>query len=96
METNAYERLMTYDERRLFSHIGRWGSEGYPIRKLGRKWDWHFTERVTSPTLYTTKREAVAAFERFLAVLYSCHHHEVATTGDFKHWYECRDQEKTS
>jgi len=51
-------------------HIRRWGSAGYPVRKLGRHW---FHERMFGaggcPTPFKTKREAVAHVELYLSIL---------------------------
>jgi len=57
---------LTEDERRALTHDSRWGSDGNPIIKLGRKWAYEWGGR-TSP-LYTTKREAVEAWEIQLAI----------------------------
>lgn len=55
---------LTDDEAALLTHITRWGSDGYPIEKLGRKWVWRQWRGVKgSPVLYKTKKEAVAVFE---------------------------------
>ena len=57
-------------ERRLHQHVTMFGSAGYPIRKVGRSWHWEDSFGVPgAPTVYKTKREAVAAFERFLDIL---------------------------
>lgn len=51
-------------------HMSRWGSDGYPVRKIGRSWQWvAFCGVKGAPTVYKTKRECVAAVEAFLAVL---------------------------
>ena len=63
-------RGISEDERALLTHISMWGSDGYPIRKLGRKWAWGpFRSVEGPPVLYRTKREAVASFEAFHRVL---------------------------
>lgn len=61
-------RRVTDDERRLLTHVSLFGSDGYPIRKLGRKWAIEHAA-VRFPVLFATKREAVAAFEGFLDIL---------------------------
>lgn len=59
-------RGITPDEKHLLGHISRWGSDGYPIKKAGRKWTWGpFLSVNGPPVCYTTKREAVASFEAF-------------------------------
>ena len=63
-------RGLTADERQLMTHMSMWGSDGYPVRKLGRKWVWGpFLSVNGPPTMFGTKREAVASFERFMDVL---------------------------
>jgi hypothetical protein len=63
-------RGLTEDERGLLTHISRWGSDGYPIHRLGRKWAWGpFRSVQGPPTVFKTKREAVASFEAFHTVL---------------------------
>lgn len=62
-------RKVTEDERTLLNHVTMFGSDGYPVTKLGRVWVWG-TEAVKGPpTVFKTKREAVASFEAFLDVL---------------------------
>lgn len=61
---------LSKDERALMNHVSRWGSDGYPVSKLGRKWQWHDSHGVKgAPVLYTTKRAAVEAFERYMDLL---------------------------
>ncbi len=63
-------RGLTEDERALLTHLSRFGSDGYPVRKLGREWTWGPWRSVSGPpTLFKTKREAVASFERFYDIL---------------------------
>ena len=63
-------RPITDGERQLMTHVSMWGSDGYPIRKVQRKWIVDTMFGVNGPpTVYKTKREAAAAFERFLDVL---------------------------
>lgn len=61
-------RKLNEDERGLLTHLSRWGVDGYPVRKLGKRWTWDFRS-LKSPTLYRTQREAIEAFERFHDVL---------------------------
>lgn len=57
-------------ERDFHQHMIRWGSDGYPVQKMGRRWLWvEFWGVKGAPTTYRTKREAVAAIERYLDVL---------------------------
>jgi hypothetical protein len=63
-------RGITEDETALLNHITRWGSDGYPVRKLGRGWTWGPWLSVNGPpTVFKTKREAVASLEAFEQVL---------------------------
>lgn len=63
-------RGITEDERALIQHVSRWGSDGYPVRKSGRHWTWGPWRSVQGPpTVYATKREATAHFERFHSIL---------------------------
>lgn len=67
-----HRRGLSEDERALLTHLSRFGSDGYPVVKLisRRGWVWEDWRSVRgAPTVYKTKREAVAAFERFYAVL---------------------------
>ena len=52
---------ITTDEDRACAHYSMFGSTGYPVRKLGRKWIVDHAI-LQSPT-FTTKREAVDAWE---------------------------------
>lgn len=67
------ERLrgITDDERALLTHLSRWGSDGYPIRKFRcKRWTWGPWRSVQGPpTVFQTRREAVASFEAFYEVL---------------------------
>jgi hypothetical protein len=71
MRVMKYEyRPMTEDERALLNHVSMWGSSGYPVQKVGRSWQWRDWRSVRgAPTTWKTKREAVAAFERFYDML---------------------------
>lgn len=64
-------RGISVDELALLQHISRWGSEGYPVRKTGgRKWTWGPWRGIQgAPTVYTRKRDAVDAFEKYLDIL---------------------------
>lgn len=55
---------LTRDERELVAHILMFGSEGYPVAKIGRRWHVQDAFGVKGPpTTFRTKREAVAQFE---------------------------------
>ena len=60
------ERL-TDDERSALEASSRWGSDSYPVRKLGRGWTFR-RGTVRAPTIYPTKAAAVAAYETLLAI----------------------------
>lgn len=66
------ERKMTDDERALLRHVGMWGEQGYPIQKFAGKWSWGgFLSVKGPPVMFKTKREAIASFEAYYAVLRS-------------------------
>jgi hypothetical protein len=55
---------LTNDEAGLIIHIERWGSDGYPISRLGRKWQiGSFRSWKGFPILFKTKTAAVKQFE---------------------------------
>ena len=64
-------RPVTEDEDSLLTQISMFGSDGYPINRLGAgKWCWGPWRSVQGPpTVFKTKREAIASFERFQGVL---------------------------
>ena len=62
-------RGITADEEDLLTHWSRFGSDGYPIKRLGRGWHWSYKKIKSPPTIFRTKREAVASFEAFIDVL---------------------------
>ncbi len=63
-------RGLSEDERALLTHVSRFGSDGYPVEKLGRGWSWGPWRSIKGPPcIYKTKREAVESFERFHDVL---------------------------
>lgn len=64
------ERGITDDERALVRHCVRFGSDGYPVWKLGRGWTYGPWRSVKGPpTIFNTRREATASFERFYEIL---------------------------
>lgn len=57
------------DEAALLYHVGRWGSDGYPVELVGRKWHWRDWRSVHgAPMTYRTKRLATEAFEGWCAL----------------------------
>jgi hypothetical protein len=62
-------RPISEDERALMTHVTMWGSDGYPVRKLGRGWTWDYRSIKGPPIVYRTKRAAVTQLESFLTVL---------------------------
>lgn len=63
-------RGITEDEKALLVHISRWGSDGYPVRKVGKVWSWGDWRLIKgSPVVFRTKRDAVKSFETYLGIL---------------------------
>jgi hypothetical protein len=64
-------RGISQNEKDLLGHISRWGSDGYPVRKVGNsKWIWfEFFGCEGAPTVYKTKRAAFTAFETYHQIL---------------------------
>lgn len=64
------QSTISAEELDLLNHISRWGSDGYPIFKRGRKW-WvdPFFGTGGFPTGYRTKRDAIAQFESYVSIL---------------------------
>lgn len=62
---------LSANENDILKHIGRWGSDGYPIQKTGTgRWIWHeFYGVKGSPIVYRTKKAAWAAFEAYYDIL---------------------------
>jgi hypothetical protein len=66
--TNTLKPL-TDDEAALLYHVTTYGAPGYPVEKIGRRWQWRSWRGVLgSPIVYRTKREAIAAFECWIAL----------------------------
>lgn len=57
------------DEEALMTHIMRFGSDGYPLKRLGRGWSWSYRSIQGPPKVFKTKQEAVASFEAFHDIL---------------------------
>lgn len=61
---------LTEDEAFILTHVQRWGSEGYPIHRVGHGWTWGPIAGVRGlPYTVQTKREAVRLFELYLDIL---------------------------
>ena len=70
MNKFAHLPPLTEDEIYLLDHVCRWGSDGYPIQKIGREWSWGAVRSVKGhPCLFKTKREAIESFEAFYNTL---------------------------
>jgi hypothetical protein len=55
---------ITEEEEKTLTHWSRWGSDGYPVNKVGRGWHVdHF------PTVFKTKKAAVAQWETYIDML---------------------------
>lgn len=61
---------LTQAEADWLQHVTMYGSDGYPVQKVGRSWQWLEAFGVKgAPTVYKTKREAVAACSRYEDIL---------------------------
>lgn len=56
-------------EERLMNHVTMFGSDGYPIGKLGRGWVWSWSTVTGPPVVFKTKKAAVEYVEQFLGIL---------------------------
>lgn len=56
---------LTVEEQQALRHNSMWGSDGYPVHKLGRKWTVDH-QAACCFGLFTTKREAVSAWETMI------------------------------
>lgn len=57
-------------EGNFLDHMTRWGSDGYPIEKCGRTWQWREAFGIVGPpTVFRTKRAAFESVDRYLDVL---------------------------
>ena len=64
------EGRLTEDQAFILTHVDRWGSDGYPVHRLGRGWTWGPICGVRGlPHPVRTKREAVRLFELYLEIL---------------------------
>ena len=62
---------LTESERAFLNHMTMWGSDGYPVRSVGRgKWIWDAFHGVKgAPVVYKTKRACVQAIELYIDIL---------------------------
>lgn len=62
---------LTQGQAEWLTHMQRWGSDGYPIRKRGSRWFFYeaFGVGGTQAIAYKTKAEAVAACEAYKETL---------------------------
>ena len=61
---------LTDNEESFLRHMMRYGSDGYPVSKVGRTWQWiDFRGCSGAPTVYKTKREAFKAVDNYIDVL---------------------------
>lgn len=63
--------MLNDNERQFLTHWSRFGSDGYPVRKVaGNRWLWDEQFGIKgAPIVYRTKRECVAAIEAYITVL---------------------------
>jgi len=67
--TQSQGRLSEDEAFALMSWV-RFGSDSYPIRKMGRGWTWGPIRGIQGPPCsYKTKREAIRMYELFIDVL---------------------------
>lgn len=61
---------LTEDEHALVNHVTRWGSDGYPVQRVGSRWSWGPWRGIEGPpVLFRRKRDAVASFEAYVDIL---------------------------
>lgn len=61
---------LSASENAFMAHMRMFGSDGYPVQKVGRKWRWAEAFGIRGPGVcYATKRECVSAVERYIDVL---------------------------
>lgn len=70
-DTQEPKSSLSEAESNFLQHMTRWGSDGYPIRKVGKRhWIWEECLGVSGPlTVFHTKGAAYEAIERYLDVL---------------------------
>lgn len=70
MDTTMRENRLTEDENWLLTHIQMFGSDAYPIHKLGKTWTWGPVRGIKGPpVMFGMKRDAVQSFEAYMAIL---------------------------
>ena len=58
---------LSEDEAFVLTRVSRFGSDGYPVHKLGNGWTWGPIRGIRGlPCPVKTKREAVRLFEMYL------------------------------
>lgn len=66
----TFSPALTENEASFMQHMSMFGSDGYPVRKLGRKWEFQRAFGVGgTPVLYKTKKDAFKAVEAFMDIL---------------------------
>lgn len=61
---------LTQAEHDWLQHMIRWGAEGYPVQRVGRKWHWVEAWGIKgAPCVYRTKRAAMAACAAYEDIL---------------------------
>ena len=66
----AMDKVLSEAERAFLNHNIRWGSDGYPIQRIGRGWHWNASHGVGGcPKVFKTKKEASAAIEAYVSLL---------------------------
>lgn len=69
---------LSMTESDLLQHVQMWGSDGYPVQKLGRKWIVADAFGVKGPpSVYPTKRAATEQFERWIDAMLRKHSNAV-------------------
>ncbi len=63
------EGRLSEEEARLMTHVSRWGSDGYPIKRCGRGWSWGTDDVKGPPEIFKTKRAAAESFERWEGIM---------------------------
>ena len=61
------QRTLTSDETAALTHACRYGADGWPVRRVGRKWTWD-RGTLSAPQLYATKRAAEESWQVQLAI----------------------------
>lgn len=66
-----YEDPLNEDEKYVLHHVSRWGSDGYPVVRIGsHHWTWGPIRSIQGPpVVFKTKRAAVLSFEKYLEML---------------------------